>query len=296
MKLRKQTLRSIVLFLGAFILPFLIASVAAAQDRKYVVEKSVDFIAGGTITMEIINGNISVTAWDQLRVHVVAEFDAGDDEDSIVIEGMQLNLNRRGDRLEIELDYNEPDSEEFSIFDLSRILRLVIGGGNGHDGISYDIQVPRRTNVEMGSVSGNIRVEDVHGNHELSTVNGRLDVIGTQGYLEAGAVNGTIHIEEHRGSIEVETVNGAMHVEVRNAGENDNIALSTVNGSMQLFLSKSVRADIRFESFNGRLDSELPIETRGRRERNALEGTINGGGVDIQLESINGNVTIRPLE
>ena len=55
--------------------------------------------------------------------------------------------------------------------------------------------------------------------------------------------------------------------------------------------------DIIFrDSEGGRLDSDLPIETRGRRERNELEGTINGGGVDIQLESINGNVTIQSLE
>ena len=69
------------------------------------------------------------------------------------------------------------------------------------------------------------------------------------------------------------------------------VELETVNGSIELDLNQGVNADVRASWLSGGLDTEFPLEVRGRIGRSA-RGQLGSGGPTITLNPVNGSIEI----
>ena len=268
-------------FLIWFILLFYFSFSHASSIRK-TFRKSVPFVSNGQIIIDNMNGKIEIDSWNKNEVYIVAEIKVRapsrrDAED--IMERVEIKIEERGKILEI-----------FSEVPNRRRSRNFLSAFFGRDisiSISYRVSVPMISNLD------------------LHTTNGKIDVYDIDGEVDANTSNGSINLEKVKGRVNARTSNGGIVAEVFESNPRDNMELKTSNGSIKLYLDRDIEADIYANTTNGSVRCDFPLDSRDRRSsryssrrytRNRnIRGSINGGGIDIDLRTTNGSISILEL-
>jgi hypothetical protein len=152
------------------------------------------------------------------------------------------------------------------------------GGFGGHE-IEWTIKVPKGVIVDLRTVNGGVRLNDLSNEIHAKTTNGgvRGENI-TPSVIEASAVNGGI--EFSLGSPLDST---------------DSVDLETVNGGVTLDLPSESKATISARCVNGGvkvdgLDIAREDQSNESDKRRRLNGTMNGGGANVKLNTTNGGI------
>jgi len=143
--------------------------------------------------------------------------------------------------------------------------------------VEFEVRVPAGVEFQGGMVSGGIEVRDLRSQVDVSTVSGDIFVSSSE-MVWANSVAGDIEIE--MGNFEW-----------------DDMDFSTVSGDITLWLPESFAADIDFNSLSGDFETDFDLTIRNRRERRwigtDLEGTIGGGGRELSINTVSGDVELR---
>ncbi len=252
------------------ILTLLIAIVSFGQSRtlEETVEKQFDFDSGGLVTLKNVNGKVAVEGWDKNEVYMVAvkRVKAGSREDA----------QKLMERVKIEIE--ESNGE---IYIRTRLPRK---NGNFWDwafgdgasaSVRYTLQVPHDCNLRIESTNGSVEAADVNGDIRLESTNGKIRANDIGGELNAHTTNGSIKAEM---------------TAIDDSGEMD---LTTTNGSIKLYLPANAAFDVKAKTTNGSVDCDFPISVKSHHnKRRRLEGSVNGGGVRLFLETTNGGISI----
>jgi hypothetical protein len=169
-------------------------------------------------------------------------------------------------------------------------MREEVGDGR----VRIEVRAPRTFGLSQVSVKWTVRVP--RGVIvDLRNVNGRVAVGGLDAEVHARTVNGGV---SGRGltatTVEASTVNGGVDVELVRAlpGEGQ-VTLEAVNGGVSLALPPDSQATLTARVTNGGIRTgDLPFETCGDNTRRRFEGTLNGGGASVRLQTTNGGVRI----
>lgn len=218
--------------------------------------------AGGRIEILNINGQIRAEATTGSSVEVTVErsVSAGSDEAARDLLGkVEMREEVSAERVRIE----------------TRAPRVSFGGVK----TSYVVRVPAGVHVDLRTVNGGVRLDGVGGEVRATSTNG-----GVQGRVLAATL------------IEARTTNGGVDVDVAGPLAADGrLQLSSVNGGVRLKLPAETRADLTARCTNGRVSvSDLPFVVDGEQTRRRVQGTLNGGGARIDLQTTNGGVSVAP--
>ena len=215
------------------------------------------------------NGRITVTAWDQPRVKVLAvkKVEADSDDIDAAMKALRVDLQPRDGGLVIDTIYPRENSGPGSIF-------AWLTGDHVNAQVTYELMVPRTMNVDVSNTNGAIQVSDVAGKHELDTTNGKIDV------------------ERCAGSLDASTTNGSIHAELTKVDRGQPLRFETTNGRIELELPANLAVDLDASTTNGDIDSELPVTTT-HTSKNSLRGAINGGGTSLRMRTTNGGISLR---
>lgn len=159
--------------------------------------------------------------------------------------------------------------------------------------IHFEIHVPARTNLELSMVNGQDIVVDA-----------------VEGEIEVSNVNGGIRLTNIAGSVVANSVNGQVSATLTRVTPQKAMAFTSLNGTVDVTLPSSVKANLKLRSDRGdvftdfdlqiRPGTPAPVEdTRQGRGRfridvnNAIYGSINGGGPEIEIRTFNGSVYVR---
>ena len=141
------------------------------------------------------------------------------------------------------------------------------------------IRVPRATSLQLTCAGG-----------------GNIQVDSVSGEIEANNRNGSITVQGASGPVLANTLNGRILAQLDRLADAKPVSLSTLNGDIDLTLPDLAKANVKLQTQNGSVHSDFEI----RREpdprptaRNRVVGTINGGGGEIQLETLNGSIHLR---
>jgi DUF4097 and DUF4098 domain-containing protein YvlB len=213
--------------------------------------------AGGTITVDPgENGGVRFTGWDRDSVAVTAKIQT----------------------------YAETDSDAR---ELAQQVRIEASGGTIRaDGpgyrrhaswsVSFDVQLPRRSDLEAETVNGPITVADVNGRMELR------------------AQNGPLRLEAVGGDVHARTVNGPPVVTL--LGERwDGTGLDseTENGPVVLTLPERYSTHLETGTVNGPMSLDIPVTLQGRINFHRISTDIGSGGPLVRAVTTNGPVTVR---
>ena len=156
-------------------------------------------------------------------------------------------------------------------------------GDQPHDwSVSYQIAVPRSSNLNLKAKNGGISISGVDGTAEFETLNGGL------------------HLSNLSGNVRGRTTNGGVHVDLAGASwKGTGLDLQTTNGGVHLTIAENYAARIETGTVNGGFHSSIrglqiekdPNDRRGHRS-SRITTDLNGGGAPIRLITTNGGVHI----
>ena len=89
-----------------------------------------------------------------------------------------------------------------------------------------------------------------------------------------------------------ENVNGEVTIEI--ATSNGDINVETVNGDVVLDHGNAIDANFTFETVNGEMSATGQDVTLDTETPRRMEGTVGNGGFAISVETVNGDISLRP--
>lgn len=214
--------------------------------------------AGASVEIVNVNGSISVEAVDGSTLDVKAVMTArgGTEEDAKKVLN-QVEMAEEAGASGVRLQARYP-----------REL-----GRRGIE-VTYTIRAPRSARLS------------------LENVNGHVNVSGLFAGLKAETTNGSVHGEGLGNTVVATTTNGEVKIRMASMG-GDGVALETTNGTIDLKLPSDAKATLSARCVNGGIRvSDLPFEKSGEGSRRKLDGTINGGGPAVRLETVNGSIRV----
>ncbi|MGE0460961.1 MAG: DUF4097 family beta strand repeat-containing protein [Vicinamibacterales bacterium] len=164
----------------------------------------------------------------------------------------------------------------------------------GERGVRVEVRAPRTFGVSNVEVRWTVKVPK--GTIvDLRTINGRVALSGLDGEVHARTVNGGVEGKRLAvAALDASTVNGGVDIELTAplAGEGS-VALEAVNGGVSLALPGDSRASVTARVTNGGIrTTDLDLQLTGEQSRRRLEGTLNGGGTRVSLQTTNGGVRL----
>lgn len=144
--------------------------------------------------------------------------------------------------------------------------------------VSYEILVPRSTNLK------------------LSTYNGGIGIRSVEGTLEFEAHNGGVSLNDVAGDVKGKTTNGGVAVALSgNSWKGSGLDVETTNGGVNLLMPENYAAHVETGTVNGGFKSEisqLNVERNERSRGTRLSTDLNGGGAPIRVITTNGGIKI----
>jgi hypothetical protein len=149
--------------------------------------------------------------------------------------------------------------------------------------VSYQILVPRTTNLKLTTMNGGIHISDVEGT------------------MEFDARNGGIHLNNLAGNVKGKTTNGGLHIELSgNTWKGDGIDVETTNGGVHLTMPANYAARFETRTVNGGFKSDIAgLEVEKEKDENGyrrngvnISRELNGGGALVRVVTTNGGVKI----
>ncbi len=241
------------LSLLTLLLSFAGTAFAADVERDWVETFALD--ADGRVSLENVNGDVEIEAWDRAEVEVRYTL-RGKSEESL--ERVEVLIDATTRRINIETDYKK-------------------GRYNDAASVEFTLYVPRGASLD-----------------EIDLVNGALRITGVEGSVHADLVNGKAVLRGLGGDVKVSTVNGPIDAELTRFEAGQEVSLESVNGRLEVSLPAGANADVEAESVHGSIDNDfgLQIKRDGFVGR-SLRGSIGSGGPRVRLENVNGSITIR---
>jgi DUF4097 and DUF4098 domain-containing protein YvlB len=149
--------------------------------------------------------------------------------------------------------------------------------------------------ISATASNGAIEVRDSKGDVTLDTSNGHISVTDLDGFVvRARTSNGPIDVHGAGGVQMAETTNGNIDIELSNVRE-EGATIRTTNGSIVLYLSPDLNAEIELKAGAGEWSSQtvMQIVTSGRTY---MSGILGAGGAKIYVETTNGDIELKRLD
>ena len=168
-------------------------------------------------------------------------------------------------------------------------IKAESSSGDENWSVSYDIRVPRNTDVDLSAHNGGISITSVDGSLDFETT------------------NGGVFLSDVAGEVKGRTTNGGVFVKLSgNTWKGNGLDVTTSNGGVNLELPGTYAARVEAGTVNGGFKSTVPAlnvttedirgEEYGRRRQTRISTTINGGGPTIRVMTTNGGVRISTPE
>jgi hypothetical protein len=253
----KAPMRKYVLALG--VLALATPAVNAAFDETEHINQTIRMDPGGTLRLKSFSGRVTITASDRPEV---------------VVDAVRRATRARLDRIKLDI---HTDGSNGVVVDANRRERSwyeFIGGDNVVE-TDFDIKVPRRTNLNLSVFSAPVSVDGVEGSHKVHSFSSRLS------------------LNDVTGSIRAHTFSGTVLIRAKSWEPNQTIDVDTFSGNVELHVPESARGSVSFNSFSGRLNSEMPL-TLHSSSRRSLRAELGGGGNGgtLRFKTFSGSVRI----
>lgn len=224
------------------------------RDEHHCLVLEATMRSDGIRIDDLTNGGVTVRAWDgddiRIRARVVGRADDASRARELA-EGVGLRID--GDDVDTDGPRTGRDESWF---------------------VSYRIDVPRRTDLDLETSNGGIQIEGVHGRLRFRTSNGGVTLIGVGGDVEGRTSNGGVKVE----------LTGATW-------EGSGLEVTTSNGGVRIAVPDDYNAVLETGTTNGGIDVDFPVQmTRHSRRQMTLE--LGNGGPVLQVSTTNGGVRI----
>lgn len=151
-----------------------------------------------------------------------------------------------------------------------------------------DIRLSEVTgSVESTTSDGDIRLTDINGSVRTTTSDGNIELANVKGDHSAHTSDGDIYFRDLSGSLEAVASDG--NIRGNFVVLKDRLRAKTSDGNIEITVPDRLGMNlyVKGESLN------VPLNNfSGRSSKDIIDGTTNGGGVDVNLSTSDGRVTL----
>ena len=226
---------------------FIAAGLLMAQEK---IERKFEISSGSKVEIDLnTGGSINITGWEQELVQVTAEVEYD-------INDYRIDFKERSSRLSIDVSY--------------------AGRGRHSGDVEITVYVPRRTDLELETMGGDITIDNIEGEIDGETMGGELDLSNLKGKIELTTMGGDIDVRDSDLDGEVKTMGG----DITFRDVSGDVEGSTMGGDVK-YIGQGKRA-------SQNTDREVRISTMGGEIKvdNAPAGAnVSTMGGDIKIGS-----------
>lgn len=149
------------------------------------------------------------------------------------------------------------------------------------DILNLVIKVPRNFSIVLKTqAQGSIDVDNVNGDHEISVVAGNITLTNISG------------------SLSVNNTKGVIKVDMSSVRANAPLVLSSVISPITLSLPASQKANVKLQTDFAAIHSDFDIDEGAPDQKpksmvRRTTGKINGGGTEIYIKSVGGDIYLK---
>jgi hypothetical protein len=234
-----------------------VPTVWAAWDETEHLSQTLKMDPGGTLRLRSFSGRVTITASDRSE---------------IVIDAVRRGTRSQLDHVKLDI---HTDGANYIVVDANRHDRSWFDfGRNTVVETDLDVKVPRRTNLDVSVFSSPVSVDGVEGSHRVHSFSARLS------------------LSDVSGSIQADTFSGPVLIREKTWDANRAINVKTFSGNVELHVPDSASGQVTFDTFSGRLNSEMPLTLRSTRHRNVRAELGSGGDGSLTFKTFSGSVKI----
>lgn len=141
--------------------------------------------------------------------------------------------------------------------------------------VSYEVFVPRRSDLSLTAHNGGISISDVQGRMDFTTNNGGVALRRVGGTVHGGTTNGGLSIEL-----------------AGDRWDGEELDVKTTNGGISMSVPENYSAHLETGTVNGNLSIDFPVTVQGRITRE-LAVNLGSGGPTIRAMTTNGGVRVK---
>jgi hypothetical protein len=252
-----------VIFISIFcLIPFLLS----AQNT---VKREFETSPGKKLEVELTTGgSIEITGWNKNTVSIAADLHGDEESD------YDINIREISSGVKVEIS-NERR------------------GHGHHRGVSLEIYVPEKYDLELETMGGDMSIKNVTGKFSGETMGGEIDLYNLKGTANLTTMGGEIHVEDSELDGQVKTMGGEVtlrdvigdldastmggEVSYRNVKKRDDrenakeVKISTMGGEIEVD-----------DAPGGANVSTMGGEIKIHRARKYVKAKTMGGEIDIQ--------------
>jgi hypothetical protein len=150
--------------------------------------------------------------------------------------------------------------------------------------VSYQIMVPRATNLNLRAQNGGISISGVDSSAEFETMNGGVSLSNVSGSMKGRTINGGVNVKL-----------------AGNSWRGSGLDVQTTNGGVHITMPSTYAARFETATVNGGFSSDIPglqvekTDENGHRRAVKISTDLNGGGAPIRAVTTNGGVRITAM-
>jgi hypothetical protein len=230
---------------------------------------------GKTLEVKGVSGTIRALPASGREVEVVAVRRAGrSDPESVRIEVVPHDggvtvcavypRGSRGRRAEPAAGHNRCDPGEWNDLNVQ----------DNDVKVDFTVRVPAGVRLAARNVSGDVEAE------------------GMRGWVEARSVSGDVRLST-TGYGEASTVSGEIFASLGSAAWSGGLEFSSVSGDVTVEIPAGAGTDVRIRTMSGEVETDFPLEVERRSMRRSVRGTLGGGGRELAVTTLSGDVRLR---
>ena len=244
----------------------LAASFAGTSNAGDEVDELRTIPSDSSVRIHNTRGELYITGWDRDEAQVEGELDD-------LAEGLQFEVD--GDQVLIRVimpdrDINHGDGSEL-------VINLPAGVQLQVESVSSDIRLRGFTGaVAMRTVSGDVAAQEIGALTHVNTMSGDISLSDGSGSVKVMTTSGDVAISLSASDVSVETVSGDVDLELESF---DSVKASAVSGELEIEGSLNLGGSIESRTVSGDVDLRLADPVNA----NVDVRTGPGGEIDNEL-------------
>lgn len=266
---------------AALVLILLASFYAQSQDREQLTVPVSDPTKEIKLNANLITGSIKVIGYDGKDIII----------DAIAPVSEKKQTRERTDGMK-KISTNDG----FEIVAREQNNTINVSTDRVNMKVNLSIKVPHKASLKLKTINdGDIYVENVSGNHEISNINGE------------------IKMKNVAGSVVANTINEDIIINFTSITPNTPMAFTTLNGNVDVTFPATVKANVKLKSDMGEVltDFDIDVDKTAAKIKQTADkekglykiqkdewtyGKINGGGPEIMMKTMHGDVLIRKIK
>jgi len=272
---------------------------AIRHPAENPIDTTVAVSPSAQFRLDATAGRVSIRVWDRNAVHVVAR----------PINGTTVRVDAG-----------------------ASVVRVFGVAGRRIDDAEYEITVPRRMPVTVGTGDLTADIEGCEGGVVAKNYSGRISVAKTKGPVSVKSVLGEVVVQEAAGRVsaqsqfapirltdvtgDVDAEGTAHHIYLTRVDaktlaastvtgvisfsgplHNDGrYSLSTHSGSIMMTVQEPVNATVHVSTVSGAFSSSLAMTREEGSRRGSFTVKFGNGAASVDVETFDGGIIVRPAE